>query len=256
MDKLLYPFCFSLLLAWLNFALPPALQAQTDTEKIAAALEKAGIDKPIAQSLGKEIGAIAMLYQQLSDSTIKYPALLKYQTHYQAVSSIISAKKINPQTVIAAWPAAKEMLSAPTMRVVKRKIADLEASDESVKYLKVFIALENEMQKSELGKSQQYDAMAAEYLKRIDAWKKSNPEFESFFLDLRLTVSSITEVHKALQSGTGADKLKISKEFRACVKRLRNVDFHHDSEFIQKFKISSLVEQTIVTGEFLCDNIK
>lgn len=257
MDRLLYQTYLLLLPALLVWILQGEAQAQKDAEKIMAALEKAGIDKPNAQLLGAEIDAIAMLYRQLSDSTIQYTSLIKYQKHYQTVGSILSGKKIKPEIIMTAWPATKDMLSSATMRVVKRKIIEMEASDESVKYLKAFIALESEMMKSDLAaKSRQYDYMSQEYLKKIEAWKKSSPEYESFFLDLRITINGLLDIRKALQNGTGAENLKISKEFRASVKRLRNVDFHHDNEFVQKFKASSLVEQTILTGEFLCENIK
>lgn len=257
MDRLLYQTYLLLLPALLILILQSEVRAQKDAEKIMAALEKAGVDKPNAQLLTTEIEAITLLYQQLSDSTIKYSSLVKYQKHYQTVGGILSGKKIKPDIVMAAWPATKDMLSSATMRIVKRKIVEMEASDESVKYLKSFIALESEMTKWGLAvKSRQYDNMSQEYLKKIESWKKSSPEYESFFLDLRITVNGLLDIHKALQNGTGAESLKISKELRASVKRLRNVDFHRDNEFVQKFKASSLVEQTILTGEFLCENIK
>lgn len=257
MNRLLYQTYLLLLPALLILALQSEVRAQKDVEKIMAALEKAGVDKPNAQLLSAELDAITALYRQLSDSTIKYSSLVKYQKHYQAVGGILSGKKIKPDVIMSAWPATKDMLSSATMRVVKRKIVEMEASDESVKYLKSFIALEGEITKFDWAvKSRQYDNMSQEYLKKIESWKKSSPEYESFFLDLRITVNGLLDIHKALQNGTGAEDLKISKELRASVKRLRNVDFHRDNEFVQKFKASSLVEQTILTGEFLCENIK
>jgi nucleoside diphosphate kinase len=257
MDRLLYQTYLLLLPALLILILQSEARAQKDAEKIMAALEKVGIDKPDAQLLSAEIDAITALYQQLNDSTIKYSSLVKYQKHYQTVAGILSGKKIKPDVITAAWPATKDMLSSATMRVVKRKIVEMEASDESVKYLKSFIALEGEMITWGLGaRSRQYDNMSQEYLKKIEGWKKSSPEYENFFIDLRITVNGLLEIHKALENRTSTEDLKISKELRASVKRLRNVDFHRDNEFVQKFKASSLVEQTILTGEFLCENIK
>lgn len=257
MDRLLHQIYLLLLPVLLMLAFQSSALAQKNAENISSALEKAGIYKPSAQLLSAELEAVSVLYRQLSDSTIKYPSLIKYQKHYQTIGNILSSKKIKPEILMTAWPAAKEMLSLATMRIVKRKIAEIEASDESVKYLKSFIALENELTKTDLAtKSHEYDQMSQEYLKRVDAWKKSSPEYESFFLDLKLTINGLNDIYKILRSEKGAENLKISKEFRTSVKRLRNVDFHHDNEFIQKFKLSSLVEQTIVTGEFLCDNIK
>ncbi|WP_448518867.1 hypothetical protein [Rhodoflexus sp.] len=257
MDKLLYRPLLILFWVLQLFVWQGQGYAQDDASKIATALEQGGIDKQSAQLLGAEIGAIALLYRQLSDSTIQYTALLQYQQRYQTISSILSAKKIKPELLINSWPAAKEMLASATMRVVKRRIAETEASDESAKYKKAFLALENEMLKTELAaKSRNYEAMSGEYLKKIDSWRKRYTEYESFFLDLQLTVNKLNDMHKMLQNDVGAEKLQPSEEFRASVKRLRNIDFHHDNEFIQKFKLSSLVEKTIETGEFICNNIK
>ncbi|MCS7018638.1 MAG: hypothetical protein RMJ87_00860 [Cytophagales bacterium] len=252
MDRLLHLTYLLLLLSILT--LEGRGQKATD---VVIALEKAGIDKQSAQKLSLELEAASTLYKQLTDSTITYNSLMQYQHHYQTVVGILSDKKIKPNTLMEAFPAAKDIFSVATMRIVKRKAAEMELSDVSIKYKKVFLALEAELAKSEFAtKSRRYDAMSQEYLKKIDSWKKLNPEFESFFLDLKLTVSGLNEIYKLLQHHTDAHHLKISKEFRASVKRLRNVDFHHDNEFIQKFKVSSLVEQTIATGEFFCENIK
>lgn len=254
MDRLLYR-VFLLLPAFLPFA--RAIQAQKEADKIAIALEKAGINKTDARILSAELDAVAALYKQLTDSTIAYNLLIQYQKHYQNIGNIISERKIKPDAIMAAFPPSKQMLSSATMRIVKQKIAEIEASDESVKFQKAFFAFENELTQSEFAvKSRRYDAMMQEYLKKIELWRKNNPEFESFFLDLKLTVNGLNEVHKSLQNGTEVQNIKISKDFRAAVKRLRNVDFHHDNEFIDKFKISSLVERTIATAEFLCDNVK